>query len=215
MNFNTNILSYLLPLPAILLGLSFHESAHAWMANKLGDPTSKNLGRISLDPIKHIDPLGFLCFLLLGFGWAKPVLVNSRNFKNARRDDTLTSLAGPTANIILAIISAIIFGVYLKVVGMNYLSDKYYIVTQLILSFVTINTLLAVFNLLPIPPLDGYHVFKNALIKVVPMNVFFFLEKYSLFVLIAVIYLLNATYALSGVMNWAINMLLNISRLFL
>ena len=215
MNFSLNILSYLLPLPAILLGLSFHEAAHAWMANKLGDPTSKNLGRISLDPIKHIDPLGFLCFLLLGFGWAKPVLVNSRNFKNARRDDTLTSLAGPTANVILAIISAIIFGIYLKIVGVNYLSDKYYIVTQLILSFVTINTLLAVFNLMPIPPLDGYHVFKNALIKVIPMNVFFFLERYSMFILIALIYLLNTTYVLSGVMNWAINLLLNISRLFL
>lgn len=212
---NSILLRYLLPLPAILFSLSMHEAAHAWMANRLGDPTSKNLGRISLDPFKHLDPLGFLSFMLLGFGWAKPVLVNSRNFKNARRDDTLTSLAGPTANIILAIISAIVFGIYLRIVGGNYLSENYYIITQLILSFITINVVLAVFNLMPIPPLDGYHVFKNLFIRKIPMNVFMFLEKYSLYILIAAIFILNTTYVLSNVMNWAINLVLSISSLFL
>jgi len=212
---NSILLSYLLPLPAILFSLSVHEAAHAWMANKLGDPTSKNLGRISLDPFKHLDPLGFLCFLLLGFGWAKPVLVNSRNFKNARRDDTLTSLAGPTSNIILAIISAVVFGIYLKIVGTNYLMNNYYIITKLILSFITVNVVLAVFNLMPIPPLDGYHVFKNIFIRKIPMNVFMFLERYSLYILVAVIFILNYTYILTDLMSWAINLVLNISSLFL
>ena len=214
--FNTStLLSYLLPLPAILFSLSFHEAAHAWMANRLGDPTSKNLGRITLDPLKHIDPLGFFCFMLLGFGWAKPVLINPRNFKNARRDDMLTSLAGPISNVILAIISAIIFGIYLKIVGVNYISNNYYIVTQLIVSFVSVNTILALFNLMPIPPLDGYHVFKNVFLKYIPTQVFNFLERNSLYVLVAAIFVLNYTYVLSNVMSAAVNMVLNISRLFL
>lgn len=215
MNLQSTLLSYLLPLPAILFSLSFHEASHAWMANKLGDPTSKNLGRISLDPTKHLDPIGFLCFVVFGFGWAKPVLVNSRNFKNARRDDLLTSLAGPVSNIILAIISAIIFGIYLKIVGINYISTKYIIVTQLLSTFVTVNVVLAVFNLLPIPPLDGYHVFKNILLKSIPYKFFIFVERNSMYILILMVFLLNSTNVLSGVMNWAINLVLNISRMFL
>jgi len=215
MNLQSTLLSYILPLPAILFSLSFHEASHAWMANKLGDPTSKNLGRISLDPTKHLDPIGFLCFVVFGFGWAKPVLVNSRNFKNARRDDLLTSLAGPISNIILAIISAIIFGIYLKIVGINYISTKYIIVTQLLSTFVTVNVVLAVFNLLPIPPLDGYHVFKNILLKSIPYKFFIFVERNSMYILILMVFLLNTTNVLSGVMNWAINLVLNISRMFL
>lgn len=215
MNLQSTLLSYILPLPAILFSLSFHEASHAWMANKLGDPTSKNLGRISLDPTKHLDPIGFLCFVVFGFGWAKPVLVNSRNFKNARRDDLLTSLAGPVSNIILAIISAIIFGIYLKIVGINYISTKYIIVTQLLSTFVTVNVVLAVFNLLPIPPLDGYHVFKNILLKSIPYKFFIFVERNSMYILILMVFLLNTTNVLSGVMNFAINLVLNISRMFL
>lgn len=215
MNLQSTILSYILPLPAILFSLSFHEAAHAWMANKLGDPTSKNLGRITLDPTKHLDPIGFLCFVVFGFGWAKPVLVNSRNFKNARRDDLLTSLAGPVSNIILAVIFAVIFGIYLKIVGINYIFTKYIIVTQLLSTFVTVNVVLAIFNLLPIPPLDGYHVFKNILLKTIPYKFFMFVERNSMYILILMVFLLNTTNVLSGVMNWAINIVLNISRMFL
>ena len=106
----TQALIYILSIfLAMCIGLSFHECAHAWTAYKLGDPTAKNLGRMTLDPFKHIDPLGMLCFLLFGIGWAKPVMITTRNLKNFRRDDVLISLAGPVTNLLL---SFVFFGIY-------------------------------------------------------------------------------------------------------
>ena len=95
-------ISILLSLPIVLLSLSLHETAHGFAAFRLGDPTARNLGRLTLNPIKHLDPIGFLCMLLAGFGWAKPVPVNSRYFKNPRRDMALVGLAGPLSNLLLA-----------------------------------------------------------------------------------------------------------------
>ncbi|MBQ3814588.1 MAG: site-2 protease family protein, partial [Clostridia bacterium] len=95
-------LSFLLTLPCILLALSGHEFAHGWMAWKLGDPTARNLGRLTLNPLKHLDPVGTLCMVFFGFGWARPVPVNARYFNNIRREFALTALAGPAANFILA-----------------------------------------------------------------------------------------------------------------
>ena len=101
-----DILMYLLSLPIILLALSVHEASHGIMANKLGDPTAKNFGRLTLNPLKHIDPFGFLCMLFFHFGWAKPVPVNSRYFKKPRRDMALTATAGPVSNILISLIFA-------------------------------------------------------------------------------------------------------------
>ena len=98
-------LIYLLSLMlAMCVAVSFHEYAHAFVANKLGDPTAKNMGRMTLDPTKHIDLIGLLCFVLLGIGWAKPVIVNSRNLKHFKRDDILISIAGPVMNLLLSFI---------------------------------------------------------------------------------------------------------------
>lgn len=149
------LLSKLLFLPGILLGISIHEFAHGYTAVKMGDNTPLLQGRITLNPMKHLDPMGFMCLLLFGFGWAKPVMINSRNFKNPRRDDAIVSLAGPAANFIIAFL----FMFFMKLADMFL---PYTLMSQIIFevlrSTVHINLVLMVFNLLPIPPLDGHHI---------------------------------------------------------
>lgn len=153
------IISKLLILPGILIGLSVHEFAHAYVAYKLGDDSQKFQGRLTLDPTKHIDPLGFLFLLLVGFGWAKPVMVNSRMFKNPRRDDSLVSVAGPLMNLITAILFTVILGLVLIFIpDSSQITD---IVITIITGIIQINLVLMVFNLIPIPPLDGHHIFGN------------------------------------------------------
>ena len=104
-----NPLQFLYILPAILIGLTVHEWAHAYAAYRLGDPTAKNLGRMTLNPLAHIDPIGFAMLLLVGFGWAKPVPVSPRNFKHYRRDDIIVSLAGITMNILIAFVFSFVY----------------------------------------------------------------------------------------------------------
>ncbi len=149
------ILGKLLILPGILLGISIHEFSHGYAAVKMGDNTPLMQGRITLNPLKHIDPMGFICLLMFGFGWARPVMINARNFKNPRRDDAIVSLAGPLAN----------FAVALSFVGLMKLTDMFMpytlttqVIWQVLQSTVTINLVLMIFNLIPIPPLDGHHI---------------------------------------------------------
>ncbi|MDR2443318.1 MAG: site-2 protease family protein [Deltaproteobacteria bacterium] len=152
----------LILVPLLLLAVTFHECAHGWMANRKGDPTAKNLGRLSLNPLVHLDLLGTLVMLVTGFiGWAKPVPVNPRNMRDPARDMISVALAGPIANLILAIIflgilKAVIF------IGDNwagYRAVPYFVlVAQVCLTAVLLNLGLAFFNLLPVPPLDGFRV---------------------------------------------------------
>lgn len=154
---STALVETLLRLPAILFALSLHEFAHAYTANRLGDRTSE--GRLTLNPLAHIDPMGFICLLLFRFGWAKPVMIDPRAFKKPRRDEILVSLAGPASNIVAAIFFGFIFK--LLVVYGGHLFAQPYLGTALyimMLNFVMINIGLAVFNMLPIPPLDGSHL---------------------------------------------------------
>jgi Zn-dependent protease len=112
-NFSTDwLISILLTIPGVLLALSVHECAHGWMSYQLGDPTARNLGRLTLNPIKHIDPIGFLCMVFFRFGWAKPVPVNARYYKKPRRDMALVAAAGPLSNVIMMV--AALFLVYLS-----------------------------------------------------------------------------------------------------
>ncbi len=149
------LLDKLLFLPGILLGISIHEFSHGYAVVKMGDNTPLLQGRITLNPMKHLDPLGFICLLLFGFGWAKPVMINSRNFKNPRRDDAIVSLAGPVANFLVAFL----FMLFLKLADMflPYTSLNQ-IIFEVLNSTVYINLVLMVFNLIPIPPLDGHHI---------------------------------------------------------
>ncbi|MCL0028437.1 site-2 protease family protein [Peptococcaceae bacterium] len=142
-------------IPAVVIALTFHEYAHAVVAYKLGDPTAKYSGRLTLNPIPHVDPIGMLMLFFVGFGWAKPVPVNPYNFNKPKRDMVLVSLAGPLSNVILAIAFALLFGVFYAF-GSQVLVDVVY-------KIIWINVVLAVFNMLPIPPLDGSKILAGIL----------------------------------------------------
>lgn len=187
------ILHLLLCIPIIFLSLSLHETAHGYVASKLGDPTAKNLGRLTLNPIKHLDPIGFICMLLMGFGWAKPVPINTRYFKKPRRDMALSAIAGPISNILLAVIFAIVLRLFyfaLPYVMPSYPSEMLLNVlsyTAIFLYYgITLNISLAVFNLLPVPPLDGSRFFYVFL----PPKYYFGVMKYENYISIAVMVLL-------------------------
>lgn len=158
---------------AFLFAISFHEAAHAWTANRCGDPTAKMMGRITMNPVKHIDPFGTIILPLIGLlssigfiGWAKPTPVNPRNLRRPVWDDILVSIAGPASNIVLIVI----FGTVLKLCGMfirarriEHLSATAEGLILLLLFSVEINVVLAIFNMIPVPPLDGSHVIRHFL----------------------------------------------------
>jgi Zn-dependent protease len=152
----------LIIVPLILVSLTVHEFAHSFMALKLGDDTSKNMGRLSLNPIRHVDPFGLLFIVIVGFGWAKPVLIDKDKLSNPIRDDILIALSGPISNFILACI----FGVLLRVVSeYNHIFNESILNQIIIISVMGIwlNLALGVFNLIPIPPLDGSHLITSFL----------------------------------------------------
>ena len=203
---------------AILASLVLHELGHAYVAYRCGDPTAKMMGRLTLNPLKHLDPLGTALMVLLGFGWARPVPVNPRNFSNYRRDDILVSIAGITVNFTLFLLSlslAVGFngllwkpGVlaaegakeFLAADGMGYSilvsgSGAYYQqfmlhpwvqhIQRFLLLFAYMNLALSIFNLLPIPPLDGFHIFNDILLggKVRVTQQFFEIARFVLMAL--------------------------------
>ncbi|MBO5312754.1 MAG: site-2 protease family protein [Clostridia bacterium] len=153
------LIELLLVAPTVLIALTFHECAHGYIAYKLGDPTAKYLGRLSLNPIKHIDPLGAICMLIAHFGWAKPVPIDITNFKNPKRDVALSALAGPVANILLGFIGCLIYSVTINLLPAFYEKTFGYYIAYVWVNFIYyfgwLNISLAIFNLLPIPPLDG------------------------------------------------------------
>ena len=149
------LVTLLMWLPIVIFSLSFHETAHAYIAYKLGDPTARNFGRISLNPAKHLDPIGFASMLLLGIGWAKPVPINARNFENPRKGMAISSLAGPVSNLILAVIFAFLRVATLVVSLFLAPSAAFDYVGLFFMYGVLLNVSLAMFNLIPVPPLDG------------------------------------------------------------
>ena len=159
-------------IPAVLLSLSFHEFSHGYVAFKLGDPTAKQAGRLTLNPLAHIDPLGTLCMLIFRFGWAKPVPVNVMYFKDRKKGMAITAAAGPISNLLLAFLCLLLFVPVLVYAGWtavgSYAADFFYIM-------LLINVGLAVFNLLPISPLDGSKI----LYAVLPNKIYFSIMRYE------------------------------------
>lgn len=160
-----NLIATLFTLPAVLVAITFHEHAHAWVADRLGDETPRMQGRLTLNPLAHLDPVGSILLLFAGFGWGKPVQINSRNFNrnvSIAKGEALVSLAGPVINFILAIIFAIILGIVYMFAPSSFLTTTIGEVIYILLQeCVLINIGLGVFNLLPLPPLDGSKIFIN------------------------------------------------------
>lgn len=150
-------------LPAVLLALTLHECGHGLVACWCGDRTAKMMGRLSVNPLRHIDPIGFLMMIFVGIGWAKPVPVNPYNFRHGRRDDFLVSIAGVTVNFILYLIFMFVYCAMYVFGGTGGVVFDY--MYQFAWTFASLNISLALFNLLPIPPLDGYHVLNDLVLK--------------------------------------------------
>ena len=162
MLFRVPIEVLILLIPVLVFALVFHEFSHAWVANKLGDPTARYSGRLTLNPLAHLDPFGSLMILFVGFGWAKPVPVDSRYLANPRVDMMKIAFAGPAANLLLAFVGG-------TIIRTGLISDS---ITLVILLFTQINIMLAVFNMIPIPPLDGSQIFSGIMIRRYPELVY-------------------------------------------
>ena len=187
MNFdiNTLIQQLAIQLPPLLFALTVHELAHGWVAFRLGDPTAKMAGRLTMNPLKHLDPLGVLAFVIMKIGWAKPVPVDPRYFRNPQKDMLLVALAGPGANVLLAIASALLARVLVSVPVLP-LFVLQPLVGMLVAS-VWINIMLAVFNIIPIPPLDGSKVLMGVLPPEAARS-FARIEPFGFFILLALFY---------------------------
>lgn len=199
--FNIDITTILLTLPGILIALTIHEFSHAYSAYLLGDTTAKQYGRLTLNPLSHIDIVGFLMLIFFRFGWAKPVPINPNNFSNRKMGYFIVSIAGPLSNIILAIIFTLIMGISIRLQLNPYIFNMLY-------SAIFINLVLAVFNLFPIPPLDGSKI----LLAILPDHMeykYYQLQKYSYILLFALVYFRVINRVLFPIVNFIFNVLMS------
>ncbi len=210
MNRITNMLNdipgTLMTLIVVVIALSVHEAAHAYAAYKMGDPTARSFGRLTINPLKHLDPLGFICMLLFGFGWAKPVPINTRYFKKPKLGMALSSLAGPLANFLMYLFGYFLFVLtsFLMIKGIfpipgfhtGFGANLVLLLRDFLSIFSILNLSLAIFNLIPIPPLDGSRI----LLLILPPKYYFGLMKYERYIQITLLVLLW-TGLLTGVLS--------------
>lgn len=190
----------LISIPGLVVAILFHELAHGYTAYLLGDDTAKEDGRLSLNPIRHIDPIGLLFMVIFRFGWAKAVPINPMKFKNRKRDTFLVSIAGVVTNFILALISAIV---------LVHLPIKSELIFQMILMSMWYNIMLGVFNLLPFPPLDGSKVVASFLPTKLEY-LFYKYERYFYIVLVVLIMTDVTDKIISPIINFVLNLILSI-----
>jgi Zn-dependent protease len=192
---------------ALLVGITFHEFSHAAVADQLGDHRPRALGRVSLNPVRHLDPFGAIFFLIAGFGWGKPVPVNAYALRPGRIGLTYVALAGPLANFVVAAVVALIYRVLLQVGLLD--AELPNRVLQLVVYF---NVALGIFNLIPIPPLDGY----NVVLPLLPPRQSFLVQRYAQYGYIALLLLLLLSYGPgSGPLGWLFGFASDIQRFLL
>lgn len=184
------LINRLLLLPGIIIGIAFHEFGHAFVSYKLKDPTPKLQGRVTLNPIAHIDPFGLLFIFFIGFGWGKPVQINPAFYRNKRRDSILVGIAGCTINFILGIFFIGLTAIFSKFIP-GFYENKHLFNLFFLAGY--INFLLMIFNLLPIPPLDGYGILEN-LFNIKNEKLTHFMNTKGIFVLLALVFLGATTY---------------------
>ena len=185
------LLTLLFMLPPMMLALSLHESAHGYIAWKCGDNTAYNLGRLTLNPLKHLDPVGFICLLVFGYGWANPVPINTRHFKNPKRGMALSALAGPVANLLLGVLCAVVAGVlwgcysytYYFTTAPAYWTLVLRLLEEALYFSAMINFVYMTFNMIPVPPFDGSRV----LLFFLPPRAYFGIMRYERQIMIGVL----------------------------
>lgn len=186
----TALIQILILVPVILFSLSAHEAAHGYAAWKCGDPTAHNLGRITLNPKKHLDPIGALCMLVFGYGWAKPVPINTRYFRNPKKGMAISAAAGPLANLLLGVLNAILLGfvtalwnfVYHRFSAEFLLTALYWVATICRLG-AFYNFLFMAFNLIPVPPFDGSRI----AFAFLPQKYYFAIMRYEQYIMIGLL----------------------------
>lgn len=209
---NFDLMATLLTLPGLILALTLHEYSHAVVSDRLGDPTPEQQGRLTLNPLAHLDPVGTIFLIFAGFGWGKPVQIDSRYYRNPARDMMLVSLAGPVSNFIQSIVWFFVYGALATFAPLQ-TSYPLQVITTMVLYAALINVSLGVFNLLPLPPLDGSKILRYFLHGKAG-NVIDFLENYSTIILL-VLFMTDLTgKIISPIIGWITNGMLWLVELF-